>query len=97
MAIESEKNAWPSAERTTEESIFEKSGFSKNSTPEAAPGIVMEPTASRSMMRRRMGISSLEKRSMPFCTPRTMMTWVSNKKARAKSSGDHVEVLKAVK
>ena len=53
------------------------------------PGMVNEQPQRKSMMMKRSGIISLEKRSMPFLTPAVITTWVKAMKSTRQTIGFH--------
>ena len=85
------------ADITTPESILEKSGVKKNSSPLAAPGVVRAHTTSTTMRRKRKGMRIFDERSMPLFTPRTTTKCVAKRKAARQSSGNHGSETKLLK
>ena len=75
----------------------EKSGTRKYFTPARAPGMLMEYPEITSASTRRMGIMILVTLSMPFSTPRKMITRFAPTNTRNHSSGSAPPVMKFVK
>ena len=96
MPILSEKKAWPIALKTTDESIFEKSGLKRNDNPSEAPGRVIERTHRAIRIRKSIGIITFEALSMPSFTPETIMICVSAMKTTVQRIGRNTPVEKAV-
>lgn len=69
-----EKNACPNARIITEGVIAEKSGFRKNSRPSVALGRLTDTMQKPSSIMNNRGIIMLDKRSIPFCTPKSKIT-----------------------
>ena len=81
MPMDSEKNACPSATSTVRGVTAEKSGLKKKRSPSPPPGMRSEWTERTTRIASSSGMSTLAERSIPFSTPRAMMTWVSSTKS----------------